>query len=577
MKSLLTILTIIVLAINICYSQPPITLQIMGTDYKDIPEPFGATNLFQSDFEIHIALKEYISALNEKGYLSASLDSISGDSVLQTAYIFYGSKYEWAHLNTDSVDEEILSRTGFRNKQFLDKPFSVKQVSNFFQDALNYLENTGYPFAEIKLANIEMDSNEISATVVLKKNRFFLIDSVEILGEDTRLSSSYIQNIIGIKAKQPYNEEIVKKISQRISENPFMSESKPYEVIFTENDCKLILLLEPKKSNTFDGIIGVQPQDNEGVIITGDIKFSIGNIVGQGERLKLRWQRIQDETQQIDLSFKIPFLFKTPIGVGYDLNIYRRDTTFNNVHHRLTIPYRISNGTEFHGFIDNFTTSLISVTDYENATDIPPYNDAENQLYGIGFEGQFVQNKLNPYKGWTLSLNGGAGKNKLIKNPALEQINYDSVILESSLLQGDIICSFFQPVTKQTTLLLRGNVATKQTDNLVDNQAYRIGGLLSLRGFDEQSIYASSYVIGTIEYRLLFDKFSRISIFYDWSWYELNSISKFVSDTPYAFGAGITFGTKAGLFSLNYAIGSQFNNPINFRTGKIHFGFVNVF
>lgn len=578
MKLTLSILFFLVFTAGSSYSQNQIELTVSAVDVSELPFSLSKTNGYQSDFEINVVLKDYLQKLNEQGYLSASIDSIVGDSIQKTAYIFIGSKYEWAVLNTSNIDEEILSRTGFRNKQFLKKPFSANQISQFFNDALSYLENTGYPFSEIQLTDVEFESNQIAATVTLKKNKFFLIDSVEIVGEDTRLSKSYIENIVGVKANTPYDESIIKKIGARIDENPFMDQLKPYEVIFTESSCKVVLILKPKKANVFDGIIGVQPQaDNNGVVFTGDIKISLGNVVGLGERLKLRWQRLQDQTQQVDAVISIPFLFKTPIGFDYALNIYRRDTTFNNVHHRFTVPYRISNGTEFHGFYDQFTTSLISVTDFENSESIPPFNDAENRLYGIGFTGQFVQNRFNPYKGWLIELNGGAGNNIIKRNPALEMVNYDSINLESRLLQGELNLSFFQPITAQTTLLIRANTATKQTNNLVDNQAYRIGGLNTLRGFDEQSIFASSYFIGTLEYRLLFDKNSRIVLFYDWAWYELSTITKFVSDNPYSFGAGITFGTKAGMFSLNYALGAQFNNPVNFRTGKIHFGFVNVF
>ena len=572
------IISVIILFLSLnTWGQNNIELQISIEDKNITPIKHHLKTNYQSSFEIHIALKQYIKELHHSGYLSASLDSITGDSLNKTAHFFIGSKYEWTTLNTDSIDDEILSNTGFRNKQYLNKPFSIKQISNFFNQTLSYLENTGYPFAEIQLSDIETDSSNINATIKLTKNQFYKIDSIQIIGEQTRLNKHYIENIIGIQTNDNYNEQIIKDISKRIQENPFMNELKPYEVIFTDNSCKLLLVLKPQKSNIFDGIIGAQPQANSSKItFTGDIKISLGNIIGQGERLNLRWQKLQDQTQQIDAAINVPFLFKTPIGFGYDLNIYRRDTTFNNVHHRFTIPYRMPNGSEFYGFYDDFSTSLISTTGF-NSLNISPYNDAKNTLYGIGFIGSYVKNKYNPYSGWLIELNGGAGTNKIIKNSNLESISYDSSNLESTLLQGDISLSYFQPVTKQTTLLLRVRSGSKQTDNLVENQAYRIGGLSTLRGFDEQSIFTSSYAIGSLEYRLLFDEYSRLSLFYDWAWYELATYSKFTTDTPFSFGAGISFSTNTGIFSLNYALGSQFNNPINFRSGKIHFGFVNIF
>lgn len=37
------------------------------------------------------------------------------------------------------------------------------------------------------------------------------------------------------------------------------------------------------------------------------------------------------------------------------------------------------------------------------------------------------------------------------------------------------------------------------------------------------------------------------------------------------------FGTKAGMFSLVYGLGSQSGNPVNIRDGKIHVGYLAVF
>ena len=48
-------------------------------------------------------------------------------------------------------------------------------------------------------------------------------------------------------------------------------------------------------------------------------------------------------------------------------------------------------------------------------------------------------------------------------------------------------------------------------------------------------------------------------------------------DNPFSGGIGINFETKPGIFSISYALGAQENNPILFKTAKIHFGFVNYF
>ncbi len=47
-----------------------------------------------------------------------------------------------------------------------------------------------------------------------------------------------------------------------------------------------------------------------------------------------------------------------------------------------------------------------------------------------------------------------------------------------------------------------------------------------------------------------------------------------MKDTPYSFGAGISIETKAGILTLSYSLGQQFNNGFDGRNGKIHIGLV---
>ena len=74
------------------------------------------------------------------------------------------------------------------------------------------------------------------------------------------------------------------------------------------------------------------------------------------------------------------------------------------------------------------------------------------------------------------------------------------------------------------------------------------------------------------------DNFSFFSVFSDYGLYENNTTGvEYISDTPVGVGAGVSFETKAGIFTFNYAVGSQFGNPIDVRAAKIHFGFINFF
>ena len=137
------------------------------------------------------------------------------------------------------------------------------------------------------------------------------------------------------------------------------------------------------------------------------------------------------------------------------------------------------------------------------------------------------------------------------------------------------------PLGRRATLRLAGQGGSMVNNGtgarLFRNEVYRIGGLKTLRGTDEAGIFASSYAIGTVEYRFLFEENSNFFVFVDQGWWEDQSVSPLLTDTPLGFGAGTSFETKAGIFSITYALGRQFSNPVELRGGKVHFGFSSLF
>ena len=58
----------------------------------------------------------------------------------------------------------------------------------------------------------------------------------------------------------------------------------------------------------------------------------------------------------------------------------------------------------------------------------------------------------------------------------------------------------------------------------------------------------------------------------DGSGYLFKGYDNYLFDTPFGFGIGVNVGVRSGVFYFEYALPRQRNNPISFKTGKIHFG-----
>ena len=53
----------------------------------------------------YLVLKELMQDLRGDGYLAASVDSVVFDSVVVSAYVFAGPRFEWGHLSLASIDQ----------------------------------------------------------------------------------------------------------------------------------------------------------------------------------------------------------------------------------------------------------------------------------------------------------------------------------------------------------------------------------------------------------------------------------------------------------------------------------------
>src|SRR5690606_2197605 len=104
-----------------------------------------------------------------------------------------------------------------------------QDFSMLIKKLLSYYENNGYPFASISLDSVQFLQNNIRAALHVQKNQLLKVDSILIYG-DVQISERFIYNYIQIKPGDPYRQNFLSEISDRIREIPFLQEEKPFEL-----------------------------------------------------------------------------------------------------------------------------------------------------------------------------------------------------------------------------------------------------------------------------------------------------------------------------------------------------------
>lgn len=552
-------------------------LKVINTDSVAVFKKLSYKKQFtQIDFLDKELTKIYLSLINE-GYITAAIDSLQKDSLSHTAYISIGKKFKWIQLSYQKKDAAIINKLGYSERFFSNRPFKYNELSRLMEKVIVYFENNGYPFCTIKLDSLQFTNASIDAQLSIEKNTFIKLDSLITEGS-AKVNQKFLLRYLGIKNGMPYNASVFSTASKKLKQLPFVTEKSPPLMRLTDKQNKLYLFLDKKNASQFDGIVGILPSQNGKTVFTGDLKIKLVNtILKSGETFDISWRRLQTETQDLKATVIYPYIGGLPIGVDFNIKIYKKDTTFLDVNNAIGLNYYFSGLNYIKAFYKQRNANLISTSGLTNITVLPEYADVSTKSYGLGMFIEKLDYKYNPRKGISFSVQASVGNRQIKKNPKINDVAYSFLKLNTSQYQTEGSMAGYINVYKNHVLKMATQFGSVFGNTIYKNELYRIGGLKTLRGFDEESIYASTYVIPTLEYRFLFEKNSNLFLFAEGAWYENNNVSEYINDIPISLGAGINFETKAGIFNLSYAIGNQFNNGFDLRIGKIHAGLTALF
>jgi hypothetical protein len=537
-------------------------------------------------------IKKEIQQLALQGFLLADANQVYQSDSLIIVHINTGKLFSWLMLQSEGIDEEAVTASGWRLQDFNGKVVQMQQINNRLQSMLLYYEKNGYPFAAFQFKDIVFFDSVVSAKLTCDKGPLINFDTVEVIGE-ANLKSWYIAKYLGVKQNGVYNEQVLKNADSRLSQLPFLQVQRSSTVYFLGNKAFPVFYLKNRKSSSIDGVIGFAPastNNNSKLLITGELNARLQNLFGTGKSFDLSYRSFLTGSQELRTKLVWPYVFKSNVGLDYELNVLRFDTTFLDVKQDVGAQYSFLGSDYLRAFVQWQSTSLITVDTNSIKLNkrLPSSNDMRSELYGLGVRIIRYDYFLNPRKGFMIEANIAGGFKRILRNPTIDALNvfgnvgesvslYDSITLRSvqyrGWFKGDVFIPFFTNVTWRIEV----NAGMVRSQNIFLNELFRIGGIRTLKGFDEQAIFADTYGILNTELRYLLQQNSHALLFWNGAWYRNSVNNVAVSDKPFGFGAGLNFETGAGIFSLYYAVGKELNNTIDFNRAKIHFGFANYF
>lgn len=506
---------------------------------------------------------KYISDLHnsylEKGYLLFSIDSNEESAQVRNVVIHLGPLFQEARLVLDSSEKVFLRRNGFTQEYLKINRNSLK---NHLKTISEVYLNNGYPFAKIQITDCKFsEKTRLVGKISIDRGEKFKWGNIVIKG-DSSVFPSLIYNLSGIKSGKFYNESLLKEMDKEIEFLPFIDQYRKPELLFYDQKVDVYLYLKSRPVSSVNGALGLQPNPvTQRMAFTGQLQLKLQNALKRAELFEMNWRSIQPGTQNLFIQSNVPYLFKTRFGLDGKFNFYKRDSSFLEIKSNFGVTYSLKNNFMLKGFYSFWSNSVLNASSAQLN-----YTSTSLNSYGFSLNRKNFDYAPNPRKGSLLFVELALG-NRTVRS------------LEKSELsaKGQCIIEKYVPLAKRHILKFGANLEWVFNDTTYANERLRFGGLNSLRGFNEEELFATSFITGLVEYRFLLDKNSTLFAFYNQAWYEDNSALKYQNDSPLGFGIGLSFGTKLGIFSVTYALGKELSNSIQLNQGKIHIGFVSYF
>ncbi len=575
------------LAAGAAFAQEGLTLRLLplDADSAEISELMTLPTRYPDSVALIDGLRKAVDELHARAYLEASVDTLVRKDTTFVAFLHLGPAYRWARLAPGNIEQAFLEKSGFRERLYRNQRFSFAEVRALQEELLTYAENHGYPFARTWLDGIRIEGETVSARLRMDKNYLVLLEELAVSG-DVKISQAYLSNYLGLRPGSPYDQSRILRVRDRLRELPFLKARQDPTVTFEGDRATVNLNLERKRASRFDFLIGVLPNSNQlgRMLITGTFNGEFQNQFGLGERIFAEFERLRPETQELNLAFNYPYVLDLPFGADLKFNLYKRDTTYLDLEYDLGIQYLFEGGNYLKAFWNNRSSSLLTVdaVALEQRETLPDQLDVRNTSFGLEYLYQRLDYRLNPRRGWSVMLRGGAGTKVIKRNNRIEELDYgflyDSLQLRTFQYRLNARLAYFLPLFSSSTIKaeVQGGYLLSESPVYL-NEQFRIGGNRLLRGFDEEFIFATNYTVATLEYRLLIGQNSYLYAFGDYAYVEDVTTQKRDLYQPYGYGAGITFETKVGLFGISLAYGARQGTPVDFSAPKVHFGYVSLF
>ena len=518
----------------------------------------GYSKSFENYETLLLEIERFKEVAYRLGYIESTVQSVTKNTSETVAQLMLGPKYESVQIYGDKVLFELLDLKPIETTGSLSyHQTKVSELEVLMNQLTDALASKSFPFASVTLKNIiPIDKTTLKADLVVVTKQARQLNTVEIKGYD-KFPRSFIKHYLGIKTNIPFDLKAIQTKTETLDQLSFTNQLRPAEVLFTQDTTSVYLYLEKNKSNRFDGFLGFGSEETTGNLeLNGYLYLNLVNNLNYGESFVLNYRSDENDLKTFESKLTLPYLFKSPIGSELKLNIFKKDSTFTTAEQSVNLFYQLNPKQRL--FVGIKTAQSNALEPIESSTIIDYKTNAYELRYT--YQNRTPKDLLFPVKSqMEVRLSRANRKTSALKT------NQNIYLIKAAHLFN---------LNKSNSLYINLNAQGIDSKNYVSNELLRFGGIRTIRGFEENSINASSFGVLASEYRLRLSPSLYVHSIIDAAYFNtpIKSDQKLV-------GIGFGFGllTEAGLLKFNIANGQLENQNFRFSDSKVHLSLTATF
>lgn len=492
--------------------------------------------------------------------ISTSLLFSQEDEILLQRFsdsVFYGGINIISNIESELSDFEII------NKRYSERVIDVSSYKELTETILGIPLDRGYYFPMLYLNGISPITNYegvyLNPEFMLSWGDLVTVDTLLFEGIERtshKLLRRELQGLVGTV----YRSGTAKNVIDNLRRYPFLEVIDCDEIVRTrDGKYGLLMKIEEKLDNEFSGVLGYNPtKGDEKGFFTGAIDLKLLNLSGTGRQLIIYWSKINRYSQQLQLRYFEPWIWKTSLYGEGEFQQILRDTLVVIRKFRFGLGKRFSTLSHFQF---NFQSeSTIPTPGGRSIFNLYPTNTT---LIGLEYERDSRNRQHNPESGSIIHMETLFGNRK--KSGSLSKWQF----------QSELDCEFNYHIWTQWVASFGGHFKGKwlSKGKVSYSEYYWFGGAKSLRGYPQDFFNGSEISWISIELRWIIGMLRRIHVFADCGFHK-NPISTGKEiGFPYSYGIGMRLDSRMGVIGLDYALGEG----DTFSTAKIHLHIGNRF